>query len=207
MRMKRAVTLIELLLAMVLMVSIVLAAVSFHILSSRMFTTTENVVEILNRMTLLVDHLHKNMLTVTGDRVSDGISVNATGGVHQLCLRQDMDVNGNENRTPQDYGDDREVCYVFNTNNADTVFATRTYPANSVTFEVFDDNGVIDDSRVLSHQLVDPDGLSIQKQNGGILISDLAMRKRPGHAEDPKSNPEVNLAEEYFYPFTHSWGQ
>jgi len=107
--MRKSVTLVELLISIVLLGVMVLGATAFHLSGERFLSSSEKKTQVLNDLTFVLQHLHKNVLLGTGDYNNPGIV--ASAGV--LNIRQDIDAAGNPNFTPTDYSDDRIVAYLF----------------------------------------------------------------------------------------------
>jgi len=194
---KKSVTLVELLISITLLGIIVLGATAFHLSSERFLSSSEKKTQVLNDLTFVLQHLHKNVLLGTGDYNNSGVDVPDAG---VLTIRQDIDAAGNSNFTPADYGDDRIVVYTFG------IAAS----PNSVMFS--DDDGATWEE--LTRYFIDlgvPDAFDINVVNGGVEITNFVLRLEPGSDVDPSSNPEVTTIDTggsstvYFYPLAHSW--
>jgi len=193
---KKSATLVELLISMVLLGVIVLGAVAFHLSSERFLGSSERKTQVLNDLTLVLQHLHKNVLLGTGDINHQGINTSADG----LTIRQDITAAGVSNSTPADYSDDLLVAYTFGTGAS----------PNSVLFSNTDGASW----EVLTNCFVDLGGGSafeVNIVNGGVEVKNLALRLEPGSSADPSTNPEVTTRDTagnstvYFYPLAHSW--
>ncbi len=187
--MRKSVTLVELIISTVLLGVIILGAIAFHLSSERFLTSSETKTQVLNDLTFILQHLHKNILLATGDISKRGIS---TSGVTILRIRQDR----NTPRTPANYADDIWVRYEFRPN-----------PNHDVRFRV--GSGAWE---TLSKYYVGDVGFRMDLINGGVRVRNLAMRLDPTSAEEPRTNPEVSTVSTaggtctvYFYSLLHSW--
>jgi len=105
--MKKAITLIELLIGVVLMGVVVLGAISFDIASKTFFKSTERKVNVLNDLTFVLEHLHKNIMQ-------------GGGTVTNLSASLALDWSGNVLTINQSTG--ATVSYTFDVNNHTIVF-------------------------------------------------------------------------------------
>lgn len=189
--MKKSVTLVELIISIVLLGVIVLGATAFHLSSERFLSSSEKKTQVLNDLTFILQHLHKNILLATGDITDRGID---PSGVTTLRIRQDKRVP----RTPANYGDDVWVRYQFRSN-----------PNHDVRFRV---EGV-GSWETLSTYYVGDIGFGMDLIDGGVRVRNLAMRLDPTSPENPSTNPEVTTIDGssppsrtvYFYSLSHSW--
>jgi len=195
--MKKSVTLIELLISITLLGIIVLGATAFHLSSERFLGSSEKKAQVLNDLTFVLQHLHKNVLSGTGDYNNPGIDVSVDG---VLTIRQDIDAAGNPNFTPADYSDDRIVVYTFG------IAAS----PNSIMFSN-DDGATWEELTRCFIDLGAPNAFIINVVDGGVEITNFGLRLEPGSAVDPSSNPEVTTIDTggsstvYFYSLAHSW--
>ncbi len=193
---KKSATLVELLISIALLGIIVLGAIAFHLSSERFLGSSERKTQVLNDLTLVLQHLHKNVSLGTGDINHQGISTTADS----LTIRQDITAAGVSNSTPADYSDDLVVAYTFGA----------AASPNSVMFSNTDGASWEE----LTGRFVDLGGgaaFALSIANGGVAVSNLALRLEPGSAADPSSNPQVTIRDTtgsstvYFYPLAHSW--
>lgn len=190
---KKSVTLVELIISITLLGVIILGAIAFHLSSERFLTSSETKTQVLNELTFVLQHLHKNILLATGDLTNVGIDAS---GVTILRIRQDRNVP----KTPADYSDDRWVRYEFRPN-----------PQHDVRFRV---EGVGGWETLTTHYMFwAPMAFRVDLINGGVRVSNLIMRLDPTSLEDPSTNPEVTTIDAgpgsnrtvYFYSLLHSW--
>ena len=110
-----AMTLIELLLALIFLMVILLAATSFHLSSEEFVRSSQRRAEIINDLAFVLDHLQKNITQATGAVYDPGISWDGTN----LRVRQDL----NSVQTPGDFSDDTWQTYVFDLNDNTITFS------------------------------------------------------------------------------------
>ena len=194
---KKSVTLVELLISITLLGIIVLGAVAFHLAGERFLSSSERKVQVLNDLTFILQHLHKNVLSGTGDYNNPGIDASAA---RVLVIRQDIDAAGNPNFTPADYTDDRIAVYTFG------IAAS----PNSIMFS--DDDGTTWEE--LTRCFIDlgaPNAFAVNVIDGGVEITNLALRLNPASSKNDSTNPEVTTRDTggnrtvYYYPLIHSW--
>ena len=200
--MRKSITLVELLIAVTLMGIVILGAVAFHLAGEKFLISSETKARVLNDLSFVLQHLQKNILLGTGDLTSRGINVPAAG---ILSIRQDIDAVGNQNYTPADYSDDRTVRYKFGI----------VPDQNSVMFS--DDNGVSWENLTLSFIDLTGDGwpfsIVLNPNDGGVEITNLALRLDPASAKNDSTNPQVTTIDTdvspdrtiYFYSLAHTW--
>ena len=196
--MRKAITLVELIISMTLFGVIILGAVAFSLSSEKFLSSSENSTEVLNDLTFILQHVHKSFLVATGDINNQGVAFL----VNTVTIRQDLNLNGNSLNTPGNYSDDRTVAYRF--------------AGGQVTFDV-SKGGVSNPTVVLTNFFIDlgaPNafGLSLNVLDGGLAISNLTLRLDPTNpVVDPRTNPQVSTIDGaggrtvYFYSFSHSW--
>ncbi len=104
-RKRSAMTLIELLLSLIFLMVILLAATSFHLSSEEFVRSSQRRAAVMNDLSFVLDHLHKNITQVTGTIYNQGITWDGTS----LSLRQDL----NTPQTPINFADDTWRTYIF----------------------------------------------------------------------------------------------
>ncbi len=179
---------------MTLLGVIVLGAVAFHLSAERFLSSSEGKTQVLNELMLVLQHIQKNVLMATGDIGDVGIWV--AGAPPILRIRQDINgATGVVNRTPENYADDRIVGYRFDLGT-----------------------GVIDfeGTDILTNGFVQEAGFPFNIRagaavNGGVEITNLAVRVNPAFPEDSNTNPQVSTIDTggsrtvYFYSYVHTW--
>lgn len=194
---KKSVTLAELIVGTVLFGIIVLGAATFHAVSDQFLRSSEEKSQLLNELSFVLRHLHNNILLAVGDNAnSANIGINIPVA-DTLTIRQDIAADEIPLNTPSDYADDRIVTYEFGVGGN----------PNSIRFRINSGSWV-----VLSQRFVDL-GFSISRNvaDGGVVVTNLALRLDPTSATDPNTNPQVTTIDAgsnqtvYFYPLSHSW--
>jgi Tfp pilus assembly protein PilW len=103
--MKKAVTLTELIVAILLMSAIVLGAVAFDLASRRLFVSTERDTVLLNELALVLDHLDRNIKFAEGDANNPGIVWDAANSQLSIIRVNDAILNGTAQIADDDIGD------------------------------------------------------------------------------------------------------
>jgi len=198
--MKRAITLMELILASVLLMTIILSATSLDIATRYFFKSSDLKTKVLNEASLITEHIAKSALFSVGEgglKVSadDGditkraFSVSADG--KRLKIRQDLRSDNNYYQsldTPQNFNNDRCVKYVFDST------------AHTVTYYKYSSHNCTGNplqSIILTKKLMDLSAGEYLSYNAGAnpfrIAVFLKLRHNPAKAADPKANPEVEL--------------
>lgn len=186
--MKKAVTLTELIVAIVLLGVIILGVSSFHLASDAFLRSSETKVEVINDLTFVLEHLHKNILQAKGSVSSPGMqATNLGGGRIRLWLNQDAGA----------------VEYIF-----DSV-------AHEITFDDGLGPPAVISSRLIEFPgspLSITAGLAA---NGGVRIDNLAFAFDADDFDpanrDPRNNPIATTVDAggsptvHFFPWSHSW--
>ncbi len=140
--MKKAISLVELIIAVILMGVIILGAFSFDLASRGFFRSSETKVEVVNDLTFVLEHLHKNIMQGVGTVDNPALVWNSGSGV--LTINQDDGAGGT---TP--------VTYEF-----DPAANTITFGANDVltrrleALDLSSDIGVDADSAFYINEMV-----------------------------------------------------
>ncbi|MDD4955722.1 MAG: prepilin-type N-terminal cleavage/methylation domain-containing protein [Candidatus Omnitrophica bacterium] len=90
--MKRAVTLMELIMAIALMGVVILGVASFDVGSRRFLQASERKAKVLNEATLIMDRISKDALVAVGDRNNPAIVPNAAGNGMTIRVGNDVGV-------------------------------------------------------------------------------------------------------------------
>lgn len=171
---KKSVTLVELIISIALLGIIVLGASAFHLASERFLSSSDKKTQVLNELTFILQHLHKNILTATGTVDSPGLVDSGS----QLQITQPSGT----------------VTYTFDVAN------------NTISFE----------GENLTTKFVESAGYNFSFEagpdvDGGVKITNLALRLDPDSPADSSSNPEVTTIDTggnptvYFYSLAHTW--
>ena len=216
--MKKAVTLIELLIAVFLLTAIILGVISFDVASRKFLRSSERKVEVINNLTLVLEHIDKNVLMAIGDKNRPAIIVANNAGVFTIYIRQDIDptvsssnVAGYLLKTPWDYTDDRWATYVFDPNTHKITFsvfnsnAAGTAPGTTERFK----EDIVTNSLVKNGSLPATGDLNIAIDSYGLVIENLVLRYKveEGGAPvnfDAQDNPEAIITEQFFFPLSQS---
>ncbi|MCK4912529.1 MAG: hypothetical protein KAS05_02265 [Candidatus Omnitrophica bacterium] len=183
--MRKSVTLVELIISMVLFGVIVLGAVSLHLSGEKFLSSSENKTYVLNELTFVLQHLHKNILQAEGNIDNVGITITSVASRITLQLRQIS----------------RTVQYVFDNNGGN----------HRIRFRVVGDSWEILTDRFMNPPVAGFPLSVVLNADGGVAITNLALRLDPTSAEDSRDNPQVSTRDTaakrtvYFYSINHSW--
>lgn len=184
----RAVTLIELIIAMTLLSVIVIAAGTFEISSNQFLRSSERKTAVLNDLALVLDYLHRDISQATGDYgVAGAVPINfgIVGPPIELSLIIRVDQG-----TPNIYTDDVTINYMF---------------SPGTTGGTIQRNGV-----VLTDRLAGPT-MSSNVPNemfdfaGGVVTArNITLRFDPSLDPDNSTNPTVSVSGISFMPMMAS---
>ena len=181
---KKSVTLVELIISITLLGVIILGVAAFHLSSERFLSSSEKKTQVLNELTFMLQHLHKNVLVATGDVVAvANIGIRPTGNV--LVIDQ-------EGQT---------VRYEFGVGPGNRRIRFRVLPPGGTPWQI------------LTESFVNLGfGMSLNTNDGGLAVTNLALRLDPTKPKDDSKNPEVTTIDTsagnrtvYFYSLGHSW--
>jgi hypothetical protein len=196
-RLRPALTLVELIIALLLVSLIVLGAFAFDIASRKFLQSSETSVDVLNDLTFVLEHMQKNVLVGIGDVVVDDNRaikvINDPSGAVTLQIRQDQINPATDTYTPWDYSDDRIVTYVFNPLDETVSIDNRDYDPHTVTFE----------QEILINKLT-AISLSADPVTGGVSVDNMVLRYDPAEEVDPRENPEAHIEQQFFFPLSQS---
>ena len=196
--MKKTITLVELILATVLLMTIILSATSLDIATRYFFKSSDLKAKVLNEASLITEHIAKNALFSVGEgglKVSadDGditrraFSVSADG--NRLKIRQDLRSDNNYYQsldTPQDSNDDRCVEYMFDSTTHTVTYARYTNyncTGTSQTITLTNKLMPLQGEKYVTYDPTHPFRIAIS----------LKLRHNPAKAADSKTNPEMDL--------------
>lgn len=176
--MKKSITLIELIIAMTLMSVVILGTMSFDQASRQFLQSSERKTVVLNEMTYILEHIHKNTLPVTGSLPGgDGFG-------EQNCLGRSMRVQAQPERW---------------------VYYSLSGAAGNELYYCSDWNGATDTCNVageiLTQRLVNafcPFPNIHDPVN--VLDCKFTLRYDPALPVDPSTNPEVSSGDIAFAP-------
>lgn len=181
---KKSVTLVELIISIVLLGVIILGATAFHLSSERFLSSSEKKTQVLNDLTFILQHLQKNVLVATGNVVTAAnIGIRPAGNVLVI------------------YQEGRTVRYEFGVGPSNRRIRFRVLPSSGTPWQILTERFVNDVGF----------GMSLNTADGGLAVTNLALRLDPTLPEDPSTNPQVTTIDGggrrtvYFYSLTHSW--
>ncbi|MCD6539232.1 MAG: type II secretion system protein [Candidatus Omnitrophica bacterium] len=179
---KRTITLIELILAIVLLGVIILSATAIDVASRYFFKSSDTKVQVLNEVSFILEHIQKNASQATGWIDDPGFKLLSST---QLLIRQDA----NNPPTPGDFTDDTWIEYRRQGNNF------RFSPDGGTNWETLS-------SRIVDNPDIDGDGFpepvfSLSPSGTEVIVT-LTARYDPSASLDSKTNPEVSLQTRLF---------
>jgi hypothetical protein len=200
--MRKSLTLVELLISVALMGVIILGAFAFENASRKLLRTSERKVDVLNDLTFVMEHFHKNVLfgigditagnaTVPNNRMALNLSEN--GGVYTLTVWQDTNQDAMLNTTD---GSDVQVQYVFDPSDNVNRITFRSDASDPATEEVLAENFVTPSEQ--------GNAFGISLENGGVRIQNMSMIFDLDRPYDPSDNPQLEIREQYFFPLSQS---
>ena len=196
---KKAITLVELIIAISLFGLIIAGVMAFDSASREFFQSSERATDVLNELTFVLEHIQKNVMLAIGDADDSGMTLtNPRVGDYTLVIRQDINrVNGVINNTPEDYSDDRFVTYNIdsgqNTISVAELFDGAAYVPEVLTRKLFLDPN----STYSTVDFTLKDDLELQ-------IIALALLFDISKPEDPRTNPRVEVKDQSFFPLSQS---
>jgi Tfp pilus assembly protein PilV len=189
---RKGITLIELLLAIVLLMVIVLGAGTFSLGSRRFLQSSERKTKVLNDLTFILERISKSVLIATGDINNQGITCYTTNLRLRVAINQ---TTGNPDTTPADYSDDRWVEFRVNPSAVNTL----QYCSNSAAFNSCN-SSYQDLTTNLVRNVGQPSDFKFYCNSNNpnvdvnqVLISNLQLRYDISQPYDPMENPQVGM--------------
>jgi len=173
---KKAVTLIELLIATSLLGFVILAATSIDLFTRRRFQETDVRANLLNEISPVMEHMVKNIMQGVGDLNRPGVIKNATQ--EWIKVRWDRNLNGLPDDNNDVPGDWIAYRYIPEQNQ---IQYHRNYP-----FTGWPTTGGEVIARKVINAMFTLSGISLLEIN-------IAARQDPTQKQDPIANPQVSL--------------
>ncbi|MBN3039715.1 MAG: hypothetical protein JW867_01145 [Candidatus Omnitrophica bacterium] len=182
---KKALTLVELFIAMTLMVAIVMAAFSFDLASRKFLSSSEEETVLLNELGLIVDYISRDVSRATGDFNNQGLGWQ----MGKLFVRVD------DNNTPWNYDDDDSIQYSIG--GGQIVRAGVEQPGGAP----------IPSHTLTTHLSDDPSpDIRVDRINGGVGISNLTLENTVNRVDYVVTLEDLYGQEAlFFYPLSHSY--
>ena len=189
---KKSMTLVELILAIVLLVVIVLGAGTFSLGSRRFLQTSERKTTILNNVNLILDHIDKNVSLAAGDdaiSANNGITCDAT----HLLIRLAIDKDSKQyDRSLADYSNNLMVEYRVSGNTLEfcdnaTAFDTCVTTYETLTADLVRNAGQPDDFRF------DCVSTDVTLEVNQASVANLVLLYDIGQGYDAISNPKTGM--------------
>ncbi|RLJ09805.1 MAG: hypothetical protein DRP15_02345 [Candidatus Aenigmatarchaeota archaeon] len=170
---KRTITLIELILAIVLLGVIILSATAIDVASRYFFKSSDTKTQVLNEVSFILEHIQKNASQATGWIDDSGFNLPSST---RLLIREDFD-----NDTWVEYRRQRNRF--------------RFSPDGGTNWETLS-------SRIVDNPDIDGDGFpepvfSLSPSGTEIIVT-LTARYDPSRSYDSKTNPQVSLQTRLF---------
>ncbi len=192
---RKAITLTELLIAVSLMATIILAAASFDTASSTFLKSSERRVTLMNELTLILDYLHKDVETDSGwigdgwqsdptmTRMNGMSAISSDGHGNTTSATQESIFFFQDNNTPSNFSDNTRVTYTFYSSTVSN--ATSHVTSGFVTRQV----GAGSAARLTNRYI--GSGTPASYDNCCFTLSSLGLRYDTSLPVDNGTNPEV----------------
>ena len=177
-------TLIELLVATMLMGIVMLGIVSVDFAVRRMQKNVSKDTFVTMRTSATLLDISKNAAAMTGDQNNSGFN---NGVSSRFCFREDINSSGVSNLTPDSYGDDNWICYQQSVTSI-LKCNSGSSPANCLPGSFIVGTAV---AGGLSVSFVPDNAQTVQ--NSSIAIS-IQNRFSPSQPVSIPDNPEVNIS-------------
>ena len=197
--MKKTVTLAELLIAIALLGTILLAVGVFEVGSLRMYHKQDYRVSVFSDIVFITQHLNKYIRPAIGDKDNPGIRISwtspckCTGKDYSSCNCY-VEIRNDTKNTPSKYSDDIKRVYAYNSSNYELRFYPDiTVPNNRDKYEV------------LSKRVVDCKFFFDINTPQIFRIDKLKLRYNP-YKNSSQENPEVEISpiSLKLFSFSHS---
>ncbi len=184
----KAITLTELLIAVSLMATIILAAASFDTASSTFLKSSERRVALMNELSLVQDYLQKDVSLSIGDTARSPMAIYPASSMDPNGLTSTaltFVVFTDINHTPSNTSDDVSAWYGF-----PGVYGNGTYLTHDIQH-----NGRIS-NRVTNYDIDVLNGTGVSNWGGGVCfrINNLTLRYDPNSPADNQTNPEASVS-------------
>jgi prepilin-type N-terminal cleavage/methylation domain-containing protein len=180
---KRAMTLIELLIAITLLAVIVVGASSFDVGSREMLKASERKTQILNEAALVLDYITKDGLHGIGDVYNPALRIVNAGGVNYLLIKTDSTTAGTRGvRDPDNV--DLVVGYARIGNQ---IIRCADYVNNAGNFVILSERAVDPIASPAPNNL---EGFDIPAAIGNVNTAHVIVRLRYHPVADPQ-NPGI----------------
>ena len=188
--MRKAFTLTELIISVILIGVVVLGVSSFHLASDAFLRSSETKVEVVNELSFVLQHLHKNIIQASGDLANPGI-VRSNLGVGRIQLRLTHDTG---------FGT-QDVVYVFDTGAHTITFDPGPGPAVTISDRFIELPGIAFDILVPATGGVEIVNLAFAFDANTFDPANYDERTNPiATTSDAGGNPTV-----FFFPWSHSY--
>lgn len=178
---KKAVTLVELVTAASLLGLLILAATSLHLFACRQLRETDIKAYLLNRISLAMEHMVKNMIQGIGDRNNPGIIKHGTQ--QWIKVRLDRNLNG----WPDDNGPGDWIAYKY-IRDRNQIQYHRNYPFDGWLTT----DGEVTDGEVIVHKVTNVT-FTLNNDDISLLGINITTRQDPTREQDPITNPQISL--------------
>jgi len=186
----RAMTLVELLIASILIGIVMIGVLSFNMSIKRIQESTDRDTLLSMRAEATITRMGRDARTAIGDPVNRGIIITPEGAVTNVAFRQDRD------NTPTDYSDDTWVIYYQNGSSLYT--CEQTVPtANQSSGPCTPSNATLVTSQLQSGSV------TFETSAGPYVHMRLTFRYIPTAALHAITNPE-HTVESTLSPLAHS---
>jgi len=172
--MKKSVTLLEFVVAMILLTVVVLGAFAFNMASLSFFRSSNRKAEVVNEASFLLEHMHKHISQAIGHQGSGGITITDSVGADGICETVSLRI---DNGTPHDFSDDTTAIYQLNA------------ASNQLQFDPGTGTREILSSRVTDFQV------NCASDDNEVEVIQLTVRYDPTQAMTSRENPEARFTD------------
>lgn len=187
---KECATLVELILAIVLLGVIILGVAAFDAASNNLFTISKRKTQVINELTLILDYIGKDVGQAIGSNDNPGIFI--TGNPWGITCTP---INCYLSIRNESGGSYVWRCYGYNGDSGELIFSEEPDLGASVP------PSPLPQSEVLSKKLVTCD-ISLNEVNG-ITINAIELRYDSSKAQDV-NNPAIRMETIKFFSVSHS---
>lgn len=184
--MRKSLTLIELIIAIVLVGVFVLTAFGLLTAATGFYTSSDTRTVVLNDLNYLLSHIDKNVFLSTGWVGNPAVVVDATGSPDQYQIT----INQFNNPNVADYNALAPLTYDFNTATNQVRFRRGAGAWQTLSRRLVQNPGQLD--------------IDFDADTGVLIIDNLSLRLDPSSGEDSRQNPEIITRYQKFSSWMHS---
>ncbi len=194
--MKKAVTLIELVVAVTIIGGVTLGAFALFNAASDFYRSSDTKSVVLNELTYLLDHIDREVYLATGTPNNPGIDITDHSTDPSNPDEYEVQVTQFDEALYPGLVPSNSVTYFFNATNQDNA---GTAPAHTVIFEDTAGN-----QHTLSRRLIEIEIDPFNPQRGLLEIENIRFCYNPDRDIDERRNPTISAQRQRFGSFMHA---